>query len=64
MTDYLLKDAFSLVRHNRFKQLNNFIDKNEIEVDEQDDKGNTMLLVACQMGINVWQKLFCVEVQI
>ena len=50
MTDYLLKDAFSLVRHNRFKQLNNFIDKNEIEVDEQDDKGNTMLLVACQNG--------------
>ena len=46
----LLKDAFSLVRHNRFKQLNNFIDKNEIEVDEQDDKGNTMLLVACQNG--------------
>ena len=50
MTDYLLQDAFSLVRHNRFKQLNAFIDQHQIEINEQDDKGNTMLSVACQNG--------------
>ena len=50
MVDYLLQDAFSMVRHNRFKQLNSFIDKHEIEVNERDEKGNTMLCVACQNG--------------
>ena len=50
MVDYLLQDAFSMVRHNRFKQLNAFIDKHEIEVNERDEKGNTMLCVACQNG--------------
>jgi hypothetical protein len=50
MTDYLLQDAFSLVRHNRFKQLNAFLDDHKIEVNERGEKGNTLLSVACQNG--------------
>ena len=55
----LLLDAFSMVRHNRHRKLKVFLEKHldELDIDTADDKGNTMLCVACQNGLKRMAKI-------
>ena len=57
--EHLLREAFSLVRHNRHRKLKAFLKSHEadLDVDTRDEKGNTMLCVACQNGLKRMAKI-------
>ncbi|GMI09721.1 hypothetical protein TrRE_jg7130 [Triparma retinervis] len=48
-----IQDAFSLARHNRYADLREMFEDevNELHPDSVDEKGNSILLVACQNGL-------------
>lgn len=44
-------DGWSMARHNRYEELKMLLETEEHDPDDQDDKGNTILLIACQNGL-------------
>ena len=54
-----IQDAFSLARHNRYSSLVEMFEDeiNVLHPDSTDDKGNTILIVACQNGLRRIAKL-------
>ena len=52
-----MNDPFSLARHNRYDVLKQLLTTGELQVEERDAKGNTILLVACQNGLRRIAKL-------
>jgi hypothetical protein len=55
-------DLFSLVRHNRYKQVQDIVERNSksssgFDADQRDAFGNTLLLTSCQNGLKGMAKL-------